>query len=217
MRKSYRLTYLDEKGEINLHSEQWRHIFELVLDGYASGAFAPLLQFGGKQIEYAMSMSTGTMNCPNLDKYGFVTVPGSPDSMKAPYFSVYEIDSVSSTTEHPEAAMEFIKFIHSDEVAQTNMNFTNGIPARINIIPDAKKVEMAPFLAYEIDLELLMRDEIDWLRVMSGTLYTAFGKYLERKISLDEAISLIEKEAGAELEKLRINQRKEVDIGNVTD
>lgn len=140
------------------------------------------------------------------DHIGFVREPIG-DSHTASSFRVNCIFAINKQATHPKEAMDFIRFINSDELVKSNLNLMYGIPARTDLIPESRREALASILQLDVNAEdLISRDEYYTVSlglpfIISFELHKAFKQFMVQKATLDEAIPQIEQGAQAKLDE----------------
>ena len=218
MKRSAGLSYTQE-GKFNLHTDEWKQLLSLVKDGYIQGYLSPTKDMDGtifykelfREDQAAMTyqfhpVDKGYRFMEEADGIGFVREPIGSSNMAASFF-VGDIFSVNKQAAHPNEAMEFVRFINSDEVVRSNLDLIHGVPARTDLIPESRKKALSSILQLDVNAEnLFSLDEI--YKVNSGIPYIisfeleeAFKKLVNQKATLDEAITQIEKGAQSLLDE----------------
>ena len=219
MKRSAELSYA-ENGKINLHTDEWKRLLSLAVNGYIQGYISPTKDmdpavfyedlFGQEQTAmtyryYGMNTSQGQFMA-DTDGFGFVREPVGA-SYSAASFRINSIFSINKQAVHPKEAMEFIRYINSDETVQSKSHQMSGFPARTDLIPESRKKALSSILQLEVNAEtLISRDEIFNVSpvipmVMSFELDKAIKPLINQEITLDEAIAQIEKGAQAKLDE----------------
>lgn len=201
LRKSYGLSYVDGKGDVNLRSAAWRHMLSLALDAYVEGYIPPptngeygLLDLSQQDI--AMEKIDRFLHLD--EKYGIVTEPVGSHTKPVTSFLTGLIFSISAYAKHPVAAEQFMRFVNSEEVAQNNLGRIYNLPARTYLIPETEQVKLAPFFTRQVNVEELLKDDQNTIQFDYDQLLEAwkeaFVQYINQKIQIDELIAILEAE-----------------------
>lgn len=204
MRRAFHLSYLDEQGVVNLHTPSWRQLITRVLEGYSNGYFPPQ-PIGKEKFENFFEENLAAMTLDsiqlhdNTDNYGFVLEPTVLDANQITQLIVSNIITISAQTNHLDAALKFFQFANSEEVARQNLDQIYGLPARIDLIPESKQAEFAPFLTGQIDVEEMMKNDTNnsqYDYALHDLWREVVEKYLKHDITtIDEVIEMMEKGA----------------------
>jgi len=218
MKRSAGLSYVEE-GKFNLHTYEWRQLLSLAVNSYIQGYLSPtkdmdpiafyedLFQKGQAAMTYrSFYRSNKGQFMVGSDGFGLVREPiGSTNS--ASTFRINSIFSVNKQAAHPKEAMDFIRFINSDELVRSNLHQMYGFPARTELIPESRMEALTSVLQFDVNAEdLISRDEIFTVSpglpmIISFELDKAFKQLVTQKITLDEAITQIEKGAQSKLDE----------------
>ena len=220
IKRSRGLTYT-EGGKFNLHTDEWRQLLSLVIKGYTQEYLSPAkaidpIFYNGelfREDQAAMvyqyfenSYEKGYRLMDEINSIGYIREPiGS--SYSASSFRINGVFSVNKQANHPNEAMEFIRFINSDELVRTNLHRMYGIPARTDLIPESRREALSSILQIDVNAEnLIGRDEIFTVSpgipyIVSFELEKAFKQLVDQKVTLDDAITQIEKGAQAKLDE----------------
>lgn len=221
MRRTAELSYTEER-RFNLQTDEWRQLLSLAMNGYIQGNISPMrdmdLTYFNEDLfredQAAMTyryfykgyFDKGYRYMEEADHIGFVREPGG-DSHTASSFRVNCIFAINQQAAHPKEAMDFIRFINSDELVKSNLNRMYGIPARTDLIPESRREALASILQLDVNAEnLISRDEYYTVSlglplIISFELDKAFKQFMEQKAMLNEVIPQIEKGAQAKLDE----------------
>lgn len=160
--KTSGLSYFDQKGRVNLHTDEWKYVLTLLQEGLSKRYFYQPLGTKDdlfKMNRAAMTLTYITINELQVEEYGFVTVPSGLRLQTNQTLPMYPNNMISVTTKakHPDA-WEFMKYVNSEEWAKQNLDRTYGLPARINLIPENQRKKIASLLELEVDMSWLNAD-----------------------------------------------------------
>jgi multiple sugar transport system substrate-binding protein len=221
IRKVYELSFFDAQGAVNLHTPEWKKLLQLVLDGYAGGYIVPALDpfpdpsKTTEPVLRAMLFMTGGGSM-SMDNSQIVSAPVSPFSNKVTSLNLCEISSISSQTKYPDEALEFIKFITSEEVAKRNLPQSECLPTRIDLVPQHNAEALTPFVSAGLGDTGIPREEPlntnDLYTVMFQPVGEAYVKLFAKEITLDDAIAMIEEKAKNTLDKMKLEKTTTQDV-----
>lgn len=219
LRRGYNLSYFDERGNLNLHTEQWMHLFNLVLNGYKSSDISPFRRLEESNIQAGIDYFAENRSAMNLtflnikentEKVGTLPLLVGPNSKRAPSYKIGDIGSVISDAEHPDEAWNFFRYVYSEELARIHQQQDSAMPARTYLLPGSQKAAVDRYFNYEVSAEQLIEDDHISLKIgLSGegimiiSMKKALEQVLDNKKTLDEAIAELEKEVQKQWEGLK--------------
>ena len=139
MKRSAGLTYT-EGTKFNLHTDEWKQVLSLAVNGYIQGYLSPTKDmdpavfyedlFGQEQAamtyRYLPRGKSGQF-MQDAAGIGYVREPVGP-SFSASSFSMNRIFSINKQAAQPIEAMELIRFINSDDIVRSNLERITEFP-----------------------------------------------------------------------------------------
>lgn len=213
MRKSYNMSFIDDAGNFNVHTEQWKRLFNTVLNGYQSGTIAPFqpaiilgTEAPGQVINYwfenraAMTLS-GLYLGEQPDDIVTIPLPVGPDGIRTRSYEIEDIGSITSFAEQSEEAWEFFKYAYGEQAARNNLPKHYIVPARAYILPGDQAGPLERFFDKGTTAEQFMKDQrvlldhgADGEEALKMYLNDALKNVLDNKKTLDEAIDELERQ-----------------------
>lgn len=224
------LAFLDPRTlQVNMDSAAWHDIFQTVIDAFRdkavydknddpSGEIEPAPILTGHAAMEIQSYTTAYnfedysrfIGAKSID-WDMVTVPvGSRSRGQSDYYEVQEIYGISSKTEHEEEAWELVKFITNDtqKLKKNQQNqISMGLPARTDLIKPVDGHDLSPL--YELDPVTKSNNPYDYIHYEIINAFKDVGQNviqeaIENKITIDDAIEMIEKEGQAAIDEMKL-------------
>jgi len=191
MKRSAGLTYT-EGTKFNLHTDEWKQVLSLAVNGYIQGYLSPTKDmdpavfyedlFGQEQAamtyRYLPRGKSGQF-MEDAAGIGYVREPVGP-SFSASSFCMNRIFSINKQAAHPKEAMELIRFINSDDIVRSNLERMYGIPARTDLIPESRREALSSILQIDVNAEdLISHDKV--YTVSPGVRWTKLFHKLKKE------------------------------------
>jgi len=138
-------TILKNNSEINFDTDVSREIFEFYALGFREGWYANSIWIGDQFLQGRMAAHiTGPWNISHTERfkpegfeYAFGPIP-VPDHFEGDHYTFGDPKSIGifSTTKHPEAAWEFVKFLISRQSDLRLLQICGQLPLRKELVND---------------------------------------------------------------------------------
>ncbi|MFC5700188.1 ABC transporter substrate-binding protein [Cohnella faecalis] len=227
------LNAVDARGKnVTIDSESWRKVFELVLNAYQTGGIYrpperqdgntasdsvsshPFIQgkaamaFGGSYLIPMLEQSWNSPSEQQLAKnWAVVTAPVDPRNPNRTFFaSPSTLFAIRADTPNQSLAAAVLKYIVSENAIRSKSLTRDSMPIREDLLRDNDNRHLSSF--YELTpADPPVRNAPDrFYATMSSLAEDAIQQVLQNKMSLDEA-----------LDRLQKNAQEQLDLANAQD
>jgi len=221
--------------EFIVSTDSWRKVFQSTIDAAKSGAlYVPTnedlnVNYDSLRAKFennrflmgksAMAFKSGNevqeivtakdyLKNDKLINWGLVTAPSGSDSRnQSSYYSLVGIFAVSSSSENPRAAWEFIKHINSDDFAKQKSKSGNALLlSRTEHIRDKDGRSLEPLYKLEPKANWNFESQkapSSFFTSLSELINEEFAAVLKDEKNVEEALSSLQEKGQAELTKAR--------------
>lgn len=211
------LTYFNpDTMKVTMNTERWKSIWSTAVQAFRAGVVYDL----GEDLDSmkhpafltedaAMTVSSNTLaysfepfsqfeGATRID-WGVVSPPVdplSPDTSN--FYEIFDYFGVSSASEHPEEALQLVKFIAGDSLnspmlAQKQPNF--GLPAVTEYVHPVGEHDLSPLYSLKANpdyIDLYTRVEAEILDAFQLTAQSVLDRLLRNELTLEEALVEVE-------------------------
>ncbi|MFD3262130.1 ABC transporter substrate-binding protein [Paenibacillus lentus] len=202
--------------KVTMNTERWKSIWSTAVQAFRAGVVYDQAE-GLDSMKHpafltedaAMTVSSNTLaynfepfshfeGATRID-WGVVSPPVdplSPDTSN--FYEIFDYFGVSSASEHPEEALDLVKFITGDSLnspmlAQKQPNF--GLPAVIEYVHPVSEHDLSPLYSLKANpdyIDLYTRVEPDILDAFQLTAQSVLDRLLRDELTLEEALVEVE-------------------------
>ncbi|WP_019640205.1 ABC transporter substrate-binding protein [Paenibacillus fonticola] len=211
------LSYLDPKTlQVTMNTDRWRSIWETAVQAFRAGAVydkeedADSMQrpafltghaamtISSNALAYDFEVLSHFDGGTEFD-WGVVTAPVDPLNPDITnFYEIYDYFGVSSASEHPEEAMELVRFIAGDALNSRLVaaNYPNyGLPAVTEYIHPAGDHDLSPLYSLQANSNRTAGHseiEAEIVAAFQTAAQSILNSLLQNEITLDEALVKVE-------------------------